>query len=89
MANVVGPARPLHLGGAALREAFAVVPITANITLGLGVVSYAGQLNITVVADRDSWPDLSVVVDGLERSWQRLGSKVPPDQCAKPLPTGS
>jgi hypothetical protein len=66
----------LCLAGTVVREAFAVVPITVNVTLGFGVVSYAGQLNLTVVADRDSWPDLSVLRAGLERSWDRLASNL-------------
>jgi diacylglycerol O-acyltransferase / wax synthase len=72
VANVVGPTEPLRLMGARLLEIFALVPITANVTLGVGVISYAGQLNLTVVADQASWPDLTVFVDGLERAWSQL-----------------
>jgi hypothetical protein len=31
------------------------------------VVSYAGQLNISVIADRDNCPDLPVFIDALDR----------------------
>lgn len=72
VANVVGPPKPLMLAGARLLEVFPMVPITANLTLGIGVLSYAGQLNLTVVADRDSWPDLPVFLEGLDRAWSQL-----------------
>lgn len=35
--------------------------------VGIGVVSYAGQLNISVIADRDNCPDLPVFIDALGR----------------------
>jgi diacylglycerol O-acyltransferase / wax synthase len=30
-------------------ELFPLVPITANVSIGVGALSYAGQFNITVV----------------------------------------
>ena len=38
------------------------------IALGIGVLSYAGQLNATVVADPDAVPDLPVFLTGLRRA---------------------
>ena len=72
VANVPGPASPLYLAGACLTEAFAVVPLSGNVTVGIGVVSYAGQLNISVIADRDNCPDLPVFISGLDRSLSGL-----------------
>jgi hypothetical protein len=40
--------------------------------VGIGVLSYAGQLNISVIADRDSCPDLPVFTTGLNRSLSDL-----------------
>jgi diacylglycerol O-acyltransferase / wax synthase len=67
VANVPGPASPLYLAGARLTEAFAVVPLSGNVIVGIGVVSNAGQLNISVIADRDNCPDLPVFIDALDR----------------------
>lgn len=72
VANVPGPSVPLYLTGAPLREAFAVVPIMGNIGLGVGVLSYAGQLNFTTIADRDGFPDLEVFLHGMRRSLAQL-----------------
>jgi hypothetical protein len=78
VANVPGPASPLYLAGARLAEAFPVVPLSGNVTLGIGVLSYAGQLNITVIADRDTCPDLPVFTTGLTRSLAGLtGAAMP------------
>jgi diacylglycerol O-acyltransferase / wax synthase len=54
VSNVPGPPVPLYLAGARLLELFPVVPILGNVTLGVGVLSYAGQLNLTAVADRNT-----------------------------------
>ena len=47
-------------------------PLSGNVTVGIGVVSYAGQLNISVIADRDNCPDLPVFISGLDRSLSGL-----------------
>jgi WS/DGAT/MGAT family acyltransferase len=74
VADVPGPPLPLYLAGAALRQVFAVVPIMGNVGLGVGVLSYAGQLNFTTIADRAGFPDLDVFVTGMRRSLAELGA---------------
>lgn len=41
-------------------ELFPIVPIMGNVSIGAGALSYAGQFNITLVADRDLVPDLGI-----------------------------
>ena len=36
-----------------------------NLTLVVAVLSYAGQLNLTAVADQDGCPDLEVFTQGV------------------------
>jgi diacylglycerol O-acyltransferase len=76
VANVPGPPVPLYLGGAPLLEVFPVVPIMGNMTLGVGALSYAGQFNITVVADRDGCPDAEDFVGGVRSSLDELARSV-------------
>jgi WS/DGAT/MGAT family acyltransferase len=76
VANVPGPQIPLYFAGASLLEIFPIVPITANISIGVGALSYAGQFNVTVVADRDLCPDLDEFVAGLQRSIEGLERSV-------------
>jgi len=63
--NVAGPPLPLYLAGARLLELFPMMPVMGNLTLVVGVLSYAGQLNLTAVADRDGCPDVEVFAEGL------------------------
>src|SRR5215211_6365760 len=77
VADVPGPPVPLFFAGAAIRELFPLVPITANLTIGVGALSYAEQFNITVVADRDLCTDMDIFVDGVKRSVDALAASVP------------
>ena len=63
--NVVGPPRSLFLAGAPLREVIPIVPISVNLTLGVGALSYAGQFIVIAVADRDACPDVEVLAAGV------------------------
>ena len=72
VANVPGPPVPVYFAGAPVLELFPIVPITGNLAIGVGALSYAGQFNATVVADRELCPDLQVFVDGVQRSLDAL-----------------
>jgi hypothetical protein len=76
VANVPGPPIPLFFAGAPILEVFPVIPLTANLSIGVGALSYAGQFNLTVVADRELCPDLEVFVEGVRRSLAALGRSV-------------
>lgn len=43
-----------------------------NMGLGVGVLSYAGQLDLTTIAGRDGFPDLDVFATGMRRSRTEL-----------------
>jgi WS/DGAT/MGAT family acyltransferase len=75
-ANVPGPPVPLYFAGARLLEVFPVVPIMANVSVGVGALSYAGQFNLTAVADRELCPDLEVLAEGMRRSLDALADRV-------------
>jgi WS/DGAT/MGAT family acyltransferase len=75
-ANVPGPPVRLYLAGAPLLEVFPVVPLLGNISVGVGALSYAGQFNLTIVADRKACPDLDVFVEGARRSMDALADRV-------------
>jgi WS/DGAT/MGAT family acyltransferase len=59
-ADVPGPRQPVYLAGARLLEVFPVLPLMANLSLGVGALSYAEQFNITAIADKHAYPDLDV-----------------------------
>ena len=71
-ADVPGPPNPVYFAGAPVLEVFPVLPLIANVTIGVGALSYAGQLNITVVADRDAVPDLDTFTAAARDELQAL-----------------
>jgi diacylglycerol O-acyltransferase / wax synthase len=70
--NVAGPPVPLYLAGARLLELFPMMPVMGNLTLVVGVLSYAGQLNLTAAADRDGCPDVEVFAQGMRSALDDL-----------------
>jgi WS/DGAT/MGAT family acyltransferase len=76
VANVPGPPVQLYFAGAPVAEIFPVVPLIGNITLGIGALSYADQFNITAVADLDGCPDVDVLVQGTQSTFDDLASQL-------------
>ena len=74
--NVPGPPVPLYLAGARLLELFPLVPILGNLTLTVGVLSYAGQLNLTAMADQATCPDVEVFAQGMRSALEELARSV-------------
>jgi diacylglycerol O-acyltransferase / wax synthase len=74
VANVPGPPVPLYLAGARLLELFPMVPLTGNLTLGVGALSYAGQFNITAVADRDACPDVEIFAEAVRDALRSMAA---------------
>jgi len=70
--NVAGPPVPLYLAGARLLELFPMMPVMGNLTLVVGVLSYAGQLNLTAAADHDRCPDLEIFTRGVRTALDDL-----------------
>ena len=50
-----------------------MLPLIANQPLGVGALSYAGQLNLGVVVDSDVYPDFAVFIAGARGELQALG----------------
>jgi len=65
--NVPGPQQTLYVLGAPLREVYPLVPLAAEHALGVAIFSYDGDAYFGVVADRDTVPDMQVVLDALTR----------------------
>ena len=88
VSNVPGPPVPLYLAGARLLELVPLVPIVGNLTLAVGVLSYAGQLNLTAVADRDGCPDVEVFAQGVRSALEDLARSVlaPTSEGGRALP---
>ncbi|MGO8728532.1 MAG: wax ester/triacylglycerol synthase family O-acyltransferase [Streptosporangiaceae bacterium] len=76
VSNLPGPASPLCLAGARIREMYQIGIVQGNVTVSVGALSYAGQLNIAVVGDPEAIPDLAVVAAGMADTLEQLGAAV-------------
>lgn len=70
--NVPGPQTPLYCLGGRMLEAYPMVPLSKNLSLGVAILSYCGYLHIGLLADRDQWADLEVLEAGLDDSFAQL-----------------
>jgi WS/DGAT/MGAT family acyltransferase len=77
LSNLRGPERPLEFAGARVRELFQVGAVQGNLSLGVGVLSYAGALNLDVVADAEAVPDVEVFAAGTAEALGQLGATGP------------
>jgi hypothetical protein len=70
--NIPGPSFPLYALGGRMLEAFPIVPLGANMTLEVAVLSYDGALNLCVTADPAACPDAQVFATGVEHGFAAL-----------------
>ncbi len=68
VSNVPGPPEPMYFNGARLDEIYPVSAIWDGMALNVTVCSYADQVSIGYVADRDVMADVETLVPFTERS---------------------
>jgi WS/DGAT/MGAT family acyltransferase len=74
--SLPGPEAPLHLAGATVVAAWPASVIAGNIRLSVAVLSYAGQLHLTVISDARALPDAGVFADALSAELDALAGAV-------------
>ncbi|MGB8501766.1 WS/DGAT/MGAT family O-acyltransferase [Mycobacterium sp.] len=72
VSNIPGPQFPLYCGGAQLVANYPVSAIADGLGLNITVMSYDGQVDIGIVADREQVPDVWTLLDGLDLSLTEL-----------------
>jgi hypothetical protein len=70
--NVKGPQEPLYLAGAPLEEFMFWIPRFGGIGLGIGILSYDGQVRVGIISDRDVVPDPQAVVAAFHQEFEAL-----------------
>jgi diacylglycerol O-acyltransferase len=70
--NVVGPPAPMYIMGAPILEILPIIQLVGNVGLTLCAFSYAGRVFLVVTADATGFPDLDVLMAGMERDWHAL-----------------
>jgi diacylglycerol O-acyltransferase / wax synthase len=81
--NLRGPAVRLSFLTAPITDVIPVSPITGNVTVAFAVLSYAGKLVVTAIADPQHCPDLQVLVTQLQSELDSLAT----DHAARPVAT--
>jgi diacylglycerol O-acyltransferase / wax synthase len=75
MSNLPGPPQPMYFAGAKILELFQIGVVQGNVAVQVGALSYAGQLNLDIVADANLVPDLTVFANGMTEDLERLGAR--------------
>ena len=70
--NLRGPDEQLRFLGAPIVDVIAIAVVTGNVTVSFAVLSYAGTLDITVIADPDACPDLDTLRTALQDELDQL-----------------
>jgi len=76
VSNVRGPAAPLYSMGAELREFYPYFGVQDHLGLTVVLISYAGRLQIGVVADPDLVPELPDFAESLPKAFDELARLV-------------
>jgi WS/DGAT/MGAT family acyltransferase len=72
MTNVPGPAVPLTLCGATLRQTMFWVPASGDIGVGVSILSYGGGVQFGLITDRRLCPEPQRVIDRFEPEFDKL-----------------
>jgi len=78
ISNVPGPQIPLYCAGARLIAQYPVSVITDGMGLNITVMSYLGDLDVGIVADREQMPDVDRLIPWMQEELDALtGAAVP------------
>ena len=63
MTNVPGPREPLYLAGSRIEDMMFWVPAPGSLSLGISILSYAGNVMVGVATDAGLIPDPEAIVE--------------------------
>jgi diacylglycerol O-acyltransferase / wax synthase len=72
--NVPGPYAPLYLAGARLVSEFGIGTLLEGMGIFHFILSYCGEVTLTVTADRDKLPDPAFYAECLQGSYEELAA---------------
>ena len=72
MTNVPGPAVPLKLCGATLRQTMFWVPASGDIGVGVSILSYGGGVQFGLITDKKLCPHPQQIIDRFEPEFEKL-----------------
>lgn len=72
VSNVIGPPVPVYFQAAEVLRILPIIELVGNIGITLCAFSYAGTISMVVTADATAFPDLDVLMRGMEQDWEAL-----------------
>ncbi|HNW63915.1 MAG TPA: WSD1 family O-acyltransferase, partial [Piscinibacter sp.] len=72
MTNVPGPAQPLKLCGATLRQNMFWVPASGEVGLGVSILTYNGGVQFGLISDAQLCPHPQKIIDRFEPEFEKL-----------------
>ena len=72
MTNVPGPQQPLYMAGAKIERFMFWVPQAGDIGMGVSILSYNGQVQFGLIADRRLCPDPERVIARFQPEFEKL-----------------
>ncbi len=72
--NLRGPTQQLRFAGIPVTEILPLTGTTGNVTVSFAILSYAGTLAVTIVADPVRNPDLDILTDLLQQELSALAA---------------
>jgi len=73
--NLPGPQFALYVVGARLLDVFAITPVAGNVSASFAALSYDGHLDLSVHVDAACWPDLDVLLHGMNATWREMSAQ--------------
>ncbi|MFI7707433.1 WS/DGAT domain-containing protein [Nonomuraea sp. NPDC049480] len=70
--NMRGPEEPLFFNGARVRTIIPISLVRRNVTVAFSVLSYAGSLATTIVANAKRVPDLPCLIHALQEEFAAM-----------------
>ncbi|HZY41500.1 MAG TPA: wax ester/triacylglycerol synthase family O-acyltransferase [Anaerolineae bacterium] len=72
MTNVPGPRTPIYLTGVPMNRIMSWVPTPGNLSLGVSIISYAGEVMVGIATDAGLAPDPDRIVDAFNDEFAYL-----------------
>jgi WS/DGAT/MGAT family acyltransferase len=85
--NVPGPQEPMYAFGARLLDGIPLVPLAAEHSVGVAILSLDGQVVFCLNCDRDAVPDVHVAAQGIAATLEELGRYAESAAIPQPVPS--
>jgi diacylglycerol O-acyltransferase / wax synthase len=76
LTNVIGPGEPIYMAGSRIRQMTFWEPESGGLGLGVSIYSYAGEITVGAVSDRDLVASPQEITDGVGTEFSALEQQV-------------